>query len=214
MSQKWGPTCAFTLFLSGPSVFTGLIQSCSAVLGLQELQGGARLGVEVPPKWRLETGESVAVNGCCLTVLGGQGLRFDLSPETLQRSSLGTVKIGARVNLERALRAGEALGGHFVAGHVDGLAYLVRVQAQGDGAQWRLKAPASMSRLIASKGSVALDGVSLTPFDVSGDEFSVALIPHTFAATNLGDRKVGDVLNFEADLLARYVQRLMELGPA
>jgi riboflavin synthase len=196
--------------LSGADLFTGLVQVCAKVLRLTPAADGARLSLEVPAQWRLEAGESVAVNGCCLTVLAGNGADFDLSPETLVRSSLGRLKPGSRVNLERALRVGDAMGGHFMAGHVDGLAVLVGIGKQGEGAQWRVRAPAALSRFVASKGSVALDGVSLTPFDVARDEFSVALIPHTLTATNLGERAVGDELNFEADLLARYVERLAE----
>ena len=196
--------------MSGADLFTGLVQVCAKVSRLSSAAEGARLSLEVPAQWRLEAGESVAVNGCCLTALAGDGADFDLSPETLLRSSLGRLKPGSRVNLERALRVGDAMGGHFMAGHVDGLAVLVGIGKQGEGAQWRVRAPAALSRFVASKGSVALDGVSLTPFDVARDEFSVALIPHTLTATTLGDRALGDQLNFEADLLARYVERLAE----
>jgi len=154
----------------------------------------------------------VAVNGCCLTVLPGAGAAFDLSPETLERTSLGALKTGDPVNAERALRVGDALGGHFMAGHVDGLAQLTSIQAQGEGAEWELEAPAELARYIADKGSVALDGVSLTPFGVQGSRFKVALIPHSLSATQLHARRPGDKLNLEVDLLARYVQRLREAG--
>jgi riboflavin synthase len=187
---------------------------CVKVAALTASEQGTRLRLEIPAHLRFQTGDSVAVNGCCLTALPGPGAAFDLSPETLARTSLGALAPGRRVNLERPLRAGDQVGGHFMAGHVDGLAVLKSMEAQGEGAQWRLSAPAHLSHLVASKGSLALDGVSLTPFEVSGDEFSVALIPHTLTATNLGERKVGDSLNFEADILARYVQRLMEARQA
>lgn len=193
-------------------MFTGLVQACASVSGLSRHSDGARLLLELPAGWSLGVGESVAVNGCCLTALPGGA--FDLSLETLLKASFGGLKSGARVNLERALKVGDALGGHFMAGHVDGLARLTAIEPQGGGAQWRLWAPPFLSPFIASKGSVALDGVSLTPFDVAGDEFSVALIPHTLKSTNLGERAVGDELNLEADLLARYVQRLAEAGKA
>jgi riboflavin synthase len=196
--------------LTGADLFTGLVQVCARVADLKRSKEGARLRLEVPADWRLEAGESVAVNGCCLTALAGGDAAFDLSPETLLRTSLGALKPGSSVNLERALRVGDAIGGHFMAGHVDGLARLTGIQIQGEGAQWRLRAPRDLSRFVASKGSVALDGVSLTPFDVAGDDFSVALIPHTLAATNFHARAIGDEMNFEADLLARYVQRLAE----
>jgi riboflavin synthase len=193
-------------------MFTGLVQACAPISELSRHADGARMRLELPEGWSLSVGESVAVNGCCLTALPG-GV-FDLSLETLLKASFGGLKQGARVNLERALKVGDALGGHFMAGHVDGLARLTDIETQGGGAQWRLWAPHALSPFIASKGSVALDGVSLTPFDVVGDEFSVALIPHTLASTNLNERAVGDELNLEADLLARYVQRLAEAGKA
>jgi riboflavin synthase alpha subunit len=194
-------------------MFTGIVQASARVAALSASPSGARLAVEAPAAWALEAGESVAVNGCCLTVVPGGRCEFDLSPETLGRTSLGALRLGARVNLERALRAGDALGGHFMAGHVDGLARLLSAEAQGDGSLWRLEAPLDLARCIASKGSVGLDGVSLTPFGVEGGRFSVALIPHTLAATNLGERAPGDALNLEVDLLARYLQRLMETRP-
>jgi riboflavin synthase len=191
-------------------MFTGIVQACARVSLLETNATGARLALEAPPGWEVQTGESIAVNGCCLTALPGGRALFDLSRETLAKTSLGGLHPGAAVNLERALRAGDALGGHFMAGHVDGLARLLSVESQGEGALWRLRMPRDLQRMVATKGSVALDGVSLTPCDVDGDEFSVALIPHTLNATNFGQKKPGDSLNLEVDLLARYLQRLME----
>jgi riboflavin synthase len=192
-------------------MFTGIVQMCGRVQGLEQNDTGARLALEAVEGWRLEKGESIAVNGCCLTALPGSTHPvFDLSHETLEKTSLGGLKPGDLVNLERALRLGDALGGHLMAGHVDGLAELVAIRLEGAGAVWTLRAPASLAPLIASKGSVALDGVSLTPIDVRGDEFSVALIPHTLQATQFHQRKIGDHLNLEADVLARYLQRQLE----
>jgi riboflavin synthase len=188
-------------------MFTGIVQRLGRVLALEPNATGARLLLEALDGWALEPGESVAVNGCCLTALPGGGAAFDLSRETLQRTSLGALKPGGAVNLERALRLGDALGGHLMAGHVDGLAVLTGVQPQGEGSLWTLRAPADLAALIADKGSVALDGVSLTPFDCLGDSFSVALIPHTLSATTFHERQAGDRLNLEADVLARYIQR-------
>jgi riboflavin synthase len=192
-------------------MFTGIVQAIGKVTLLERGAQGARLQLSLPG-WSLEPGESVAINGCCLTVLPGAGAAFDLSPETLERTSLGALKTGDPVNAERALRVGDALGGHFMAGHVDGLATLVAIQPQGDGAEWDLEAPAELARYIADKGSLALDGVSLTPFAVQGSRFKVALIPHSLSATQLHARQPGDKLNLEVDLLARYVQRLREAG--
>lgn len=190
-------------------MFTGIVQAVAKVLALEPNATGARLILGLGP-WSLQPGESVAVNGCCLTVLPGEDGHFDLSRETLSRSSLGALKAGSLVNVERALRSGDALGGHLMAGHVDGLAELVAIEAQGEGSLWTLRAPDDLAPLIADKGSVALDGVSLTPFNVQGSRFQVALIPHTLQATQFHALKVGDKLNLEADLLARYVQRQLE----
>jgi riboflavin synthase len=192
-------------------MFTGIVQHCGRVLALDHNPTGARLALDAVPGWSLSEGESIAVNGCCLTALpGAANPVFDLSQETLAKTSLGALRAGDRVNLERALRLGDALGGHLMAGHVDGLAELVAIRPEGEGAVWTLRAPADLAALIASKGSVALDGVSLTPIDVRGDEFSVALIPHTLQATQFSLRKPGDRLNLEADVLARYLQRQLE----
>lgn len=192
-------------------MFTGLVQVVGKVTLLERGPEGARLQLSLPG-WSLEPGESVAINGCCLTVLPGAGAAFDLSLETLAKTSLGALKTGDAVNAERALRLGDAVGGHLMAGHVDGLAELLAIQPQGAGAEWALEAPAELARFIANKGSVALDGVSLTPFAVEGRRFKVALIPHTLSATQFQFRKPGDKLNLEVDLLARYVQRLQEAG--
>jgi riboflavin synthase len=193
-------------------MFTGIVQCCGQVLGLERNATGARLSLAAVPGWSLSEGESIAVNGCCLTALPGSANPvFDLSQETLAKTSLGALRTGDLVNLERALRLGDALGGHLMAGHVDGLAELLSIRPEGDGAVWTLRAPADLAPLVASKGSVALDGVSLTPIDVRGDEFSVALIPHTLQATQFHQRKPGDRLNLEADVLARYLQRQLEV---
>jgi riboflavin synthase len=192
-------------------MFTGIIQAIGTVAELEPSASGSRLWLRPVPGWDLQVGESVSVNGACLTALGsGEIPSFDLSPETLSRSSLGSLKAGSRVNLERALRVGDSLGGHFVSGHVDGLARLTAIEAQGQGGLWTFQAPAELARFIAHKGSVCLDGISLTPFAVEEDRFQVALIPHTLTATNLGQRQVGDQLNLEIDVLARYLERFLK----
>jgi riboflavin synthase len=195
-------------------VFTGIIQRVAAVAELEPSASGARLWLRPVAGWDLQVGESVSVNGCCLTALGsGEIPSFDLSPETLSRGAWKGLKAGSAVNLERALRVGESLGGHFVSGHVDGVATLRGVEAQGEGGLWTFQAPADLARFIAHKGSVALDGISLTPFAVEGDRFQVALIPHTLTATTLGQRRVGDELNLEIDVLARYLERFLQTKP-
>lgn len=188
-------------------MFTGLVQSVATVRSFDDHV----LVLDVPaPDGPWVLGESVAVNGCCLTVVAfDDGLRFDLSPETLARTTFAAVKTGSRVNIERALRAGDRLGGHFVQGHVDGVGRLVAITPSAVGTTLRFEVPEGLERLLIDKGSIAVDGVSLTVVTPAGREFDVALIPHTMEATNLGDRRVGDAVNLEADVLAKHVQRLL-----
>jgi len=163
-----------------------------------------------PASWR--EGDSIAVAGCCLTALAidQQGFQADLSEETLARTSLGQLVEGSPVNLEPALAMGDRLGGHWVTGHVDGLARVTAITPLDDNARWRFEVPETLKRFIAVKGSATLDGVSLTVNAVDGNCFEVNLIPHTLAATTLGRMSEGDVVNLEVDLLARYMDRLLE----
>ena len=159
-------------------------------------------------------GDSVAVNGACLTVVERRAdtIAFQAGPETLLRTNLGDLKAGERVNLERALRVGDKLGGHFVQGHVDGLGRIAERLRQGD---WELvwfACPADLTRQMVPKGSVAVDGISLTIVDVTADRFSVALIPHTLAQTTLGFKQSGASVNLETDLLAKYVWKCLHGG--
>ncbi len=194
-------------------MFTGIIEAVGEVValrggGLVLAAGG--LGSREDP---VEIGESVAVNGCCLTVTeAGEGLRFDLSEETLARTSLGGLRAGSRVNLERAMRAGGRFGGHFVQGHVDATAAVVGIETRDDSTVFRFAVPGEYRRYVIDKGSVCLDGISLTAVRPEG-EFEVWVIPHTLASTNLGDRRPGDRVNLEVDVLARYVERLLGPGP-
>ena len=160
----------------------------------------------------LTIGESVAINGCCLTVveIAGELAEFQAGEETLRRTNLGQLKSGDVVNIERSLRAGDRLGGHFVMGHIDGLATLDAHDDAGDWSTCWFRTQPELVRQMASKGSAALDGVSLTLVDVEVDRFSVALIPHTLAVTTLGRRQVGDTVNLETDVLAKYVERQMK----
>lgn len=178
-------------------------------------EGGARLVLEAPIG-ELELGESVSVNGACLTVaaLVDNGFAADLSHETLERTSLGALVPGSRVNLERSLRLADRLGGHLVSGHVDGLARVAAVEAVGETLRVSFECSRALLRYVAEKGSVALDGVSLTVNAVSSDGFSVMLIPHTLSVTTLSDLTPGRQLNFEVDLVARYVARFLESGRA
>jgi riboflavin synthase len=161
-------------------------------------------------------GASIACDGACLTAIevavagAGSAFTVDVSNETLSRTTLGDWRPGRRVNLERALRAGDELGGHMVAGHVDGIARIAGIHADGDSRRFTLEAPAALARYIASKGSVALDGISLTVNEVMQNRFGINVIPHTLTHTTLGARTPGDNVNLEVDLVARYVARLVE----
>jgi riboflavin synthase len=194
-------------------MFTGIVEGTGTVAALAATDGGgARLEVEAP--WlggQLQLGESVAVNGCCLTVAGTTTARFaaDLVAETLRRTALGGLAAGARVNLERPLALGGRLGGHLVQGHVDGVAKVVERAAVGEGEEVRIELPPDLGRYVVEKGSIAVDGVSLTVAGVGPGWFAVALVPHTLEVTTLGGRHPGDLVQLEVDVIAKYVERLV-----
>ena len=194
-------------------MFTGLVQARGTVVAIQpDGAGGARLGIREPsiaPK--LELGESVAVNGCCLTAVSfdAEQFHFDCGPETLQRTNLGSLAPGDPVNLERALRVGDSLGGHFVSGHVDCPGTLAGKDAAGEWVTLSVTLSTEYDELLVTKGSVAIDGVSLTLVDVEPGRFTVMLIPHTLAVTTLGPKPVGASVNLEFDLIAKHVQKLV-----
>ncbi|HEY0414954.1 MAG TPA: riboflavin synthase [Gaiellaceae bacterium] len=186
-------------------MFTGLVREVGSVRSMD----GGRLVLETTLAAAI--GDSVAVDGVCLTVVAHDGatLAFDAVPETLARTSLGTLDRGSRVNLEPALRAGDALGGHYVQGHVDGVGAVRSVAAEGDGKRIWFDAPADILRYVVEKGSVAVQGTSLTVAEIDDGGFAVALIPHTLEATTLGALAAGDAVNLEADVLAKYVEKLV-----
>jgi riboflavin synthase len=188
-------------------VFTGLVREVGAVVSFD----GGRLRVE--SSIAAAVGDSVSINGCCLTVVDGdrKTLAFDAVPETLARTTLGRLAPGASVNLEPALRAGEALGGHYVQGHVDGVGTVRSVEPEGKGSRVWFDAPPEILRYCVEKGSVAVDGVSLTVAEVDDEGFAVALVPHTLAVTTLGSLAPDYEVNLEADVLAKYVERLAGL---
>ncbi len=198
-------------------MFSGLVQLLAEVTQVRDEPPGKRLLVAASEFVAdAEIGESIAINGCCLTLVAveDQQLAFQAGPETLARTNLGRLAPGSRVNLERSLRIGDKLGGHFVTGHVDGLGKLVDRQQDGDWVTCWFEAPQPLMRQMASKGSIAVDGVSLTLVDVLDDRFSVQLIPHTLAVTTLGLLQVGDTVNLETDLLAKYVERQLSGQPS
>ena len=191
-------------------MFTGLVQSLAAVQQVVSEPPGVRLVVrDEAIASRARLGDSIAINGCCLTVvqIDGADMSFEAGPETLQRTNLGRLKPGDRVNLESSLRMGDSLGGHLVAGHIDAVGRLERRDEVGSWCTMWFAVPDGLTRQMSSKGSVAIDGVSLTLVDVEANRFSVALIPHTLAATTLGALRVGDEVNLETDVLAKYVER-------
>src|SRR5215211_5700132 len=195
-------------------MFTGIVEGTGTVAALAAAAdgSGARLAVDAP--WlagQLGLGESVAVNGCCLTVAEATpaGFAADLVAETLRRTALGGLAAGARVNLERPLALGGRLGGHLVQGHVDGVARVIDRTPVGDGEEVRIELPAELQRYLVEKGSIAVDGVSLTVAGVGTGWLTVALVPHTLAVTTLGDRRPGDPVQLEVDVVAKYIERLV-----
>jgi riboflavin synthase len=209
-------------------MFTGIVEGTGTVTGLAAAAGGGGARLEVEAAWlagELRLGESVAVNGCCVTVAEATpaGFAADLHAETLRRTALGGLTLGARVNLERPLPLGGRLGGHLVQGHVDGVAEVLErapVGPEGSGEpqggapvnrgeEVRIELPPQLQRYVVEKGSIAVDGVSLTVAGVGPGWFAVALVPHTLAVTTLGDRRPGDPVQLEVDVVAKYVERLV-----
>jgi riboflavin synthase len=195
-------------------MFTGIITDMGHIRAVEQ-RGDMRARISTGyDTARIEIGASIACDGVCLTVVGlGSGwFDVDISAETVSKTNLSGWIEGKRVNLERALKVGDELGGHIVSGHVDGLAEVVELRDEGDSTRVSLRAPESLARFIAAKGSVALNGTSLTVNEVAGREFGINFIPHTKQVTTWGDVSVGDMVNLEIDTLARYVARLAEAG--
>ncbi len=193
-------------------MFTGLIEATGRVASVARTSTGARLSIECPFASELESGDSVSVNGVCLTVTEAGGDRFsaDVVAETLRVSTLSAARAGDRVNLERALRLGDRLGGHLVTGHVDAVAVVESCRRLGAGAELTLAVPEPLLPQIVGKGSIAVDGASLTVADVTGITVTISLIPETLAATRAGDYSAGMRVNIETDLLAKHVRRLID----
>lgn len=194
-------------------MFTGIIKALGTIASTETQNGGARLVVHCDEltQFNIAVGDSIAVNGVCLTALQPDANHFsaDASAETLRLTSLGNLKSGHRVNLEPALKAGDPLGGHLVSGHVDGKATLIEFEAEGDSRRMRFSVAPELARYIVHKGSVTLDGVSLTVNRVDGNCFEVNLIPHTLEVTTLQQLQPGDAVNLEVDQIARYLERLL-----
>lgn len=190
-------------------MFTGLVETQGTIKGIDSVDNVVRLDVSAPQIVEgVQIGDSISNNGCCLTVVAidQEVLSFDAVPETMARTNLGQKKVGDRLNMERSLKVGDRMGGHFVTGHIDGLATLTERTVGSQWSTFRFSLPPELTKQMASKGSVAVDGVSLTLVDVEPGIFSIALIPHTLQVTTLGDLGAGDQVNIETDVLAKYVQ--------
>jgi riboflavin synthase len=191
-------------------MFTGLVETFGTITAVKNTGNGIRLSVKPLSEFEVRLGDSVSVNGVCLTVTKHNGdISFDVSPETLRSTNLEKLKINDKINLERALRLSDRLGGHLVTGHVDGTGTIRDKKRAGEYTFYTFEAPADILRYIVKKGSVAIDGISLTVVDLDHRSFSVAIIPHTAAATNIGEKGIGDRVNLEADIIGKYVEKFL-----
>ena len=204
-------------------MFTGLIEGVGRLAAREARGGDARLRIDAGTlPWLeqgvedIDLGESIAVNGVCLTVVAfdAQGFEADASNETLAITTLGALQVGRALNLERAMRPSDRLGGHMVSGHVDGVGRVLSAVEDARAQRWRFSAPAALLRYVAQKGSICVDGVSLTVNAVDAEGFEVALVPHTLSHTAFAQTRVGEAVNLEVDLVARYVERLLATGGA
>lgn len=199
-------------------MFTGLVEGQATVVSIIPEGAAVRLMLQMPVEFSgdLNLGDSIALNGCCLTVVTFDGLTcaFQAGTETLSKTNLGELRSGSRVNVERAVAVGARLGGHFVQGHVDGTGTVERIERDGEWTTMWFQVPRELTLQMVRKGSITVDGISLTLVQVEAERFSVALIPHTLSVTTLGQRNVGDTVNIETDILGKYVQKLIgEIGP-
>jgi riboflavin synthase len=193
-------------------MFSGIVSSQGTIVKIHPTKKRIQLIIHVPAKIaKARLGDSIAVNGCCLTVAAKRGtnISFDVLKETWKLTTFQYLQVGGKVNLESSLAVGDLLGGHFVSGHIDGIGRVVERKTKGTDVYLKVAAPASIKKMLAYKGSISLDGVSLTVASVKGKEFGVWLIPHTMKITTLGCKREGDYVNLEADLLAKYVQNIL-----
>lgn len=194
-------------------MFTGLVETLGVVASAERRSSGMKLSVKPLSEMEVKAGDSVSVNGVCLTTTtSGKALLFDLSPETMKSSNLGELRVNERVNLERALRLSDRLGGHMVTGHVDTIGSIKDRREAGEYTLYTFSASPETLKYIVKKGSIAIDGISLTVTEVDDRSFSVSIIPHTLTATNIGDKRRGDKVNIEVDIIGKYVEKLLAGG--
>jgi riboflavin synthase len=191
-------------------MFTGLVETLGAITSLTHTGSGIRLSLKPISDYAVQLGDSISINGVCLTVTKHNGdVSFDVSPETMKSTNLGELQVGDRVNLERALRLSDRLGGHIVSGHVDNVGRIISRKPDGEYTFYTFESPAEILKYVVKKGSIAIDGISLTVNDLDNRSFSVAIIPHTLTATNLGGKNIGDKVNLEVDIIGKYVEKLL-----
>lgn len=191
-------------------MFTGLVETFGAVTSVRKTGNSIRLSVKPLSEFDVLTGDSISVNGVCLTVTKPTGdISFDISPETMRSTNLGELKMGDKVNLERALRLSDRLGGHIVTGHVDGTGTIIDKKRAGEYTFYSFESAPEILKYIVKKGSVAVDGISLTVTDLEKGYFRVAIIPHTLSATNIGGKGIGDKVNLEVDIIGKYIERFL-----
>ncbi len=191
-------------------MFTGLIENIGTVTSLRKKGGGILLTLKPASAMEVQLGESVSVNGVCLTVVGNaKETSFEVSPETLKSTNIGEIRMNEKVNLERALRLTDRLGGHIVTGHVDGVGAIIGKRLSGEYTFYTFESPQDILRYTVIKGSIAVDGISLTVIGLNHKSFSVAVIPHTLTATNIGDKDIGDRVNLEADIIGKYIEKFV-----
>jgi len=189
-------------------MFTGLVENTGRVCSIKKFGDGLRVSIKPELNMEVQIGESISINGICLTVVeNSKDIVFEVSPETMRSTNFSRLKINDKVNIERALRLSDRLGGHIVTGHIDGTGTIMDKKQKGEFTIYTFGAPAEILKYIVKKGSVAVDGISLTVIDINSRTFSVAIIPHTLTATNIGDKGRGDMVNIEVDIIGKYVEK-------
>ena len=191
-------------------MFTGLIENIGTVSSIKRAGGGLKISICPESAIALQIGDSVSINGACLTVVEtGKNIAFEVSPETLRNTNLGELKVNDKVNMERALRLSDRLGGHLVTGHIDSIGVIIDKRQEGEYTFYTFEAPPEILKYTVKKGSIAVDGISLTVIGLDMKSFTIAIIPHTLTATNIGSKGIGDKVNLEVDIIGKYVEKFV-----